>query len=201
MKAPVPEARLRFRIEQGPLPALEPGWPLIKIKGSGLCGSHLHFYLGELDAPPDLVRGHEMAGVIVDAGDTELPVGQAVVVCPMIGCGTCHACQRGEYHICEKLKVIGSGDYPGGFAEYVAAPGRLDEACRRRLARQSAALLKGTVHPAETQPRGGGHGPPGTDQIWSELCPARTAPTSPDWPRTTRDNRSNTPRVAVRYNV
>ena len=123
MKAAVMEAPFRFRIEERPLPTLEPGWALVKIKGSGLCGSDLHFYRGELDAPPDLVRGHEIAGVIVDAGDTGLPEGQAAVVCPMIGCGTCRACQRGEYHICENLKTIGSGDYPGGFAEYVAATG------------------------------------------------------------------------------
>ena len=122
MKAAVMEAPYRFRVEERPLPALQPGWALVEMKAAGLCGSDLHFYRGELQAPPDLVRGHEMAGVIADAGDTGLPVGQAVVVCPMIGCGACRACQRGEYHICEDLKMIGSGDYPGGFADYVAAP-------------------------------------------------------------------------------
>ena len=122
MQAAVLEAPLSFRVEERPLPVLLPGWALIKVKAAGLCGSDLHFYRGELQAPPDLVRGHEMAGIIVDAGDTGLTVGRAAVVCPMIGCGTCRACQRGEYHICENLKMIGGGDYPGGFAEYVAAP-------------------------------------------------------------------------------
>ena len=122
MKAAVLEAPFRFRIEERPLPTLQPGWARVQVKGAGLCGSDLHFYRGELQCPPDLVRGHEMAGIIVDAGDTRLPVGQAAVVCPMVGCGKCRACQRGEYHICENLKMIGSGDYPGGFAEYVAAP-------------------------------------------------------------------------------
>lgn len=122
MKAAVLEAPYRFRIEERPLPALRPGWALLKVKGAGLCGSDLHFYRGVLQAPPGLVRGHEIAGVIADAGDTGLPLGQAAVVCPMIGCGACRACQRGEYHICENLKMIGSGDFPGGFAEYVAVP-------------------------------------------------------------------------------
>ena len=122
MKAAVLEAPYRFRIEERRVPALQPGWALIEMKAAGLCGSDLHFYRGELQAPPDLVRGHEMAGTIANAGDTGLPVGQAVVVCPMIGCGACRACGRGEYHICENLKMIGSGDFPGGFADYVAAP-------------------------------------------------------------------------------
>jgi len=122
MKAAILEAPFHLRIEERPLPALQPGWALIRVKGAGLCGSDLHFYRGELQAPPGLVRGHEIAGVIADAGDTGLPMGQAVVVCPMVGCGECRACQRGEYHICENLKMIGSGDFPGGFAEYVAAP-------------------------------------------------------------------------------
>lgn len=94
MQAAVLEAPLSFRVEERPLPALLPGWALIKVRAAGLCGSDLHFYRGELKAPPDLVRGHEMVGIIVDAGDTGLTVGRAAVVCPMIGCGTCRACIR-----------------------------------------------------------------------------------------------------------
>lgn len=60
MKAAVLEAPFVFRLEDRPLPELEPGWALVKVKAAGLCGSDLHFYKGELEAPPDLVQGHEI---------------------------------------------------------------------------------------------------------------------------------------------
>jgi L-iditol 2-dehydrogenase len=121
MKAVVLDAPYRFRMEERPLPALQPGWALIKVEAAGICGSDIHFYTGELPIEPGSVRGHEIAGTIVDPGDTGLPKGQAVVVHPLVGCGVCPACRRGQQQLCASLTAIG-GQHPGGFAEYTTAP-------------------------------------------------------------------------------
>ena len=120
MKAAMLEAPYTFRIVDQPLPELRPGWALVEVKVAGLCGSDLHFYKGDLPSDPT-VRGHEIAGVIADPGDTGLTAGQAVIVNPLLGCGECRNCRRGEYHVCSNILMIGR-DYPGGFAQYVTAP-------------------------------------------------------------------------------
>jgi 2-desacetyl-2-hydroxyethyl bacteriochlorophyllide A dehydrogenase len=121
MKAVVLDAPYRFRMEDRPLPALKSGWALIKVEAAGICGSDIHFYTGELPLAPGSVRGHEIAGTIVDPGDTRLPKDQAVVVHPLLGCGVCPACQRAQQQLCANLTAIG-GQHPGGFAEFAAAP-------------------------------------------------------------------------------
>ncbi len=103
------------------MPPLEPGWVLIKVQAAGICGSDVHFYTGELPVTPGSVRGHEIAGVVADPGKTELVRDRPVVVHPLLGCNECPACGRGEQQLCVDLQAIG-GQYPGGFAEYVAAP-------------------------------------------------------------------------------
>lgn len=121
MTAAVLEAPYRFRLEERSLPTLDSGWLLVKVHATGICGSDIHFYTGELPLDPHSVRGHEIAGVIADQGESELPLGQPVVIHPLVGCGECPACQRGEQQLCVTLQFIG-GQYPGGFANYVAAP-------------------------------------------------------------------------------
>ena len=121
MKAMVLDAPYRFRADDRPVPPLQPGWARIKVAAAGICGSDIHFYTGELPITPGSVRGHEIAGTIVDPGDTGLPVGQAVVVHPLLGCGACPACLRGQQQLCANLTAVG-GQHPGGFAEFTAAP-------------------------------------------------------------------------------
>jgi len=121
MQAAVLDGPHRFRMEERPLPPLRPGWARIRVEAAGICGSDIHFYTGELPVEPGSVRGHEVAGTIAEPGDTGLAAGQAVVVHPLVGCGQCDACRRGQRQLCVALTAIG-GQHPGGFAEYTAAP-------------------------------------------------------------------------------
>ena len=123
MRAAVFQGRRIVRLEERPVPGGEPGWGLVKVRAAGICGSDLHFFTGELAEVFDSVRGHEIAGEIVDPADSGMTVGQAVVVHPVVACGECPACRCGELQICSSIRFIG-GDYSGGFAEYVAAPAR-----------------------------------------------------------------------------
>lgn len=121
MKAAILQAPCQFTVTERPLPQLESGWALVKVVAAGICGSDLHFYTGEMPMREGSVRGHEVAGVVVDPGDTRLSSGVPVIVHPLLGCGNCLACLSGDTHICLELKAIGS-DYAGGFAEYIAVP-------------------------------------------------------------------------------
>jgi threonine dehydrogenase-like Zn-dependent dehydrogenase len=65
--------------------------------------------------PMQAIPGHEIAG--------ELRDGTAVAIEPVIGCGTCECCLRGEYNLCptqiERFLGIGRD---GGMAEEIVVP-------------------------------------------------------------------------------
>jgi len=121
VKVAVLDKPYHFRIEERVLPDLKSGWALVKVLAAGICGSDVHFYKGEFPLDNEPVRGHEIAGIIADPGNTGFEKGQPVVINPLLACGSCPSCARGERHLCNSLKAIG-GECQGGFAEYVAAP-------------------------------------------------------------------------------
>ncbi len=151
MRAAVLAGPRDIRVQHLPMPGVAPGWALLQVGAAGICGSDLHFYSGEFPVQPGSIRGHEIAGRIAEPGDTGLAVGQAVIVHPLVGCGQCQACLRGERQLCRDLQAIG-GSYPGGFAEYTAVPGaNLYPFDGRRLRFEHAALadcLAVAVHAA-----------------------------------------------------
>ena len=81
---------------------------LVHIKRIGICGSEIHSYHGLHPATfHPVVQGHEYSGVVV-------AVGRAVSVCkpgdhitarPQLVCGKCNPCKRGQYNVCEHLRV------------------------------------------------------------------------------------------------
>ncbi len=114
----------RLEIQDAPTPAPRATEVIVKVEASGVCGSDLHGYLGRsLNRKPPLVMGHEFAGVVAAVGEAvrDLAVGTAVTVYPLITCGRCPACRRGESSQCPSRQVIGV-HRPGGFAEYAAVP-------------------------------------------------------------------------------
>lgn len=111
------EVREVARPEPGPDEAL------VRIEAVGLCGSDLHFYLG--DNPyctfPQ-TQGHELAGTVVGFGGAyagPLKVGDRVAVEPLRPCGACYPCRHGHPNCCIRLNVLGV-HVPGGLAEYFA---------------------------------------------------------------------------------
>lgn len=97
------------------------GWLRVRTAYAGLCGTDLHVFAGEHSrARPGLVVGHEFVGTLAEA-TPDLPVGQAVLVNPMVHCGSCDACRRGLVHICRRLTSVGL-DYPGAACAEVMVP-------------------------------------------------------------------------------
>ncbi len=113
-----------LELRDAEIPPLRPDEVLIRVEASGICGSDLHGYLGKSrKRVPPLVMGHEVAGRVEALGRAvgDLAPGATAAVYPLLTCGTCAACRRGDTSQCSSRRVIGI-DRPGGYAEYVAVP-------------------------------------------------------------------------------
>ena len=79
---------------------------VIAIKACSVCGGDLHIYKGKHpSAPLPMALGHELAGEIISIGAkvASLTIGDRVTVEPVIACGQCPPCSRGEYGYCDDL--------------------------------------------------------------------------------------------------
>lgn len=113
-------------VRECPEPTPGPGEVLVAVEGTGICGSDLHAYewvpeYAWLTPHLPAILGHEIAGKVVDANGTDVPVGSTVAVRPGITCGRCEACQRNLSHRCENRVRLGY-ERAGGLAALVAAP-------------------------------------------------------------------------------
>ena len=87
---------------------LGPHEVLVNIKRIGICGSEIHSYFGQHPATfYPVVQGHEYAGIVTAAGAdvTVCKPGDKVTARPQLVCGECAPCRRGQYNVCEHLRV------------------------------------------------------------------------------------------------
>jgi 2-desacetyl-2-hydroxyethyl bacteriochlorophyllide A dehydrogenase len=103
-------------------PSPQPGEALLRVRACGICGSDLHWFQGGFPPPP-VCPGHEIAGEVVALGADArgVHVGDRVAVEPLIICGRCAACRRGDYQLCARFQLLGTVR-DGGLADYVVAP-------------------------------------------------------------------------------
>jgi alcohol dehydrogenase, propanol-preferring len=104
-----------------------PGQVRLRVHACGVCRTDLHIVDGELDQPTlPLVPGHEIVGVVVDAGTGVggLKAGDRVGV-PWLGwtCGDCAWCRSGRENLCESARFTGY-QIDGGYAEFAVADAR-----------------------------------------------------------------------------
>ncbi len=86
------------------------GEVLIQIHRIGICGSDVHVNHGKHPFTTyPVVQGHEFSAQVVEVGKgvQGIPVGSKITALPQEVCGKCAPCQRGDYHICDTLKVRG----------------------------------------------------------------------------------------------
>ncbi len=106
---------------------------ILKIVSTNICGSDQHMVRGRTTAPAGLVLGHEITGVVIEAGsDVEfIKVGDLVSVPFNIACGRCRNCKAGQTGICLNVNpsrpgaaygYVDMGGWVGGQAEYVMVP-------------------------------------------------------------------------------
>jgi len=99
---------IEFRDVPPPVPGK--GQVLIRVQRIGICGSDVHVRHGKHPFTPyPVVQGHEFSGVIekIGRGVEKWKPGLKVTATPQEVCGRCAPCRRGDYHICDSLKVRG----------------------------------------------------------------------------------------------
>ena len=118
-------------VEEPPLPRGD--WARVQVLAGGICGSDLHAIFPDGTGSPTMLpligfpmeMGHEMGGVVVEAGaDCPVPVGARVAVDGALGCVArgltpCEKCAAGLTAACERLGTDEAG--PSGFGHGFAA--------------------------------------------------------------------------------
>jgi D-arabinose 1-dehydrogenase-like Zn-dependent alcohol dehydrogenase len=122
VRAVVVEAvRGRAEVREVPDPTAPSGGVVVRVMATGVCRSDWHAWAGHDEITFPHVPGHELAGVVVEAGDGvgRWTVGDRVTVPFVCGCGRCEWCQAGNAQVCPDQQQPGFTHW-GSFAEYVA---------------------------------------------------------------------------------
>jgi propanol-preferring alcohol dehydrogenase len=109
-----------------PMPKMDEGDVLVRIRAAGICHSDVHYRAGKSPVRPlPMTLGHEIAGVVEQAGPqvAKVKVGDRVCLHYLLSCGDCYYCSTGNEQFCAQGSML--GHYAdGGYAEYVAVPER-----------------------------------------------------------------------------
>ncbi len=123
-----------MRLDEVPVPRPGSGQVLIRVEAAAICGTDVdEVRLGPITVPVDphpvngrtapMTLGHEMVGVVAEAGSEAGPApGTRVVPWPSQPCGRCRECVTGHANRCPRMVALGmSAD--GGMADYLVADG------------------------------------------------------------------------------
>jgi len=113
MEALVIHAPGDLRVEPIDTPEVGPGQLRVRVRCGGICGSDLHYYqhggFGTVRIQEPMVLGHEVAGVVAEAGpQTPFTAGERVAISPSRPCGLCTYCQQGLQNHCLDMRYYGS---------------------------------------------------------------------------------------------
>jgi len=114
-----------------PIPALDAGWALVRVRLAGICNTDIEIlrgYHGFRGTP-----GHEFVGEVVEvrgasARERGLWIGRRVVGEINVTCSAygyrplCAFCRRGLKTHCSRRTVLGIVSHDGAFAEYLTLP-------------------------------------------------------------------------------
>ncbi|MEZ4217227.1 MAG: alcohol dehydrogenase catalytic domain-containing protein [Myxococcota bacterium] len=104
----------------------------VRVRAVGICQTDVN--LARLGPLPQTL-GHEFAGELADG----TPVG----VEPLVPCGACEPCRRGDYQWCERgFAMIAGIGFDGGMADEVVLPARCLVALPRGLEARDACLIE-----------------------------------------------------------
>lgn len=134
-------------LHDGDPPRPAPDEARVRVLACGVCGTDVHAMRGMVlprGATYPVRPGHEVAGVVEELGhhaaaDTDLDIGDMVVLHPLAPCGRCPACRRGEDQRCPDVVTLGL-HVPGGMAEQVCWPASRMITVNGMLAAEAALL-------------------------------------------------------------
>ncbi|GAB4328901.1 MAG: zinc-dependent alcohol dehydrogenase family protein [Promethearchaeota archaeon] len=132
------------RVDHYPEPEPGPRDVMVRVRASGVCGTDVHVYEGEVPlAKFPVIPGHEFCGVVERVGATVADVspGDRVAVEPNLFCGQCHYCRTGRKHFCENWAAVGL-TFDGGFAELAVVPRQAVYQMPERLSFEAGAFFE-----------------------------------------------------------
>ncbi len=113
-----------LEMQEVSVPKAGPRDVVVRIKAAGICHSDAHYRAGKsVVRPLPLTLGHEVAGVIEEAGSEAKAFkrGERVCLHYLATCGHCNWCQSGNEQFCPSGQMIGKYR-DGGYAEYILMP-------------------------------------------------------------------------------
>jgi len=125
-RAAVLSAPRRFDLVSRPAPVAAPGEAVVRISSTAVCHTDLSIFTGEHPGVKyPVVLGHESTGTIESIGDgvSGMKAGQHVIINPIISCGHCDSCKRGEQQLCRNAGLFGR-EVEGSMCEFVHLPTR-----------------------------------------------------------------------------
>lgn len=109
----------RASVKRIPLPAIQPGFALVRVLLSGICSTDLQLLRGYYGFKG--IPGHEFVGRV--EGPSGSPwLGKRVVGEINLACRNCEWCRKGWGRHCPSRKVLGIVKHPGAHAEWLALP-------------------------------------------------------------------------------
>lgn len=125
MHAAVLYGKEDVRLESVPVPRIQRGELLIRIRTALTCGTDVKVfrrgYHAKMIVPPALF-GHEMAGDVVALGEgvKNFRIGDRIVAANSAPCDECFFCRRNQQNLCEDLLFNN-----GAYAEFIRVPERI----------------------------------------------------------------------------
>lgn len=114
-------------VDDLPVPAPGPGEVRIRVRATGVNHVDLVVRRGYpgVTVPMPHVPGGDIAGELDALGEgvTGLKAGDRVVAHPMVSCGRCGLCRRGDEHLCLRWEYFGL-HRKGGYAQYAVVPAK-----------------------------------------------------------------------------
>ena len=155
--AAVLQAPRRLEVLTRPMPAAQRGEAVVRVAATAVCHTDLEIYTGRHPGVRlPVVMGHEATGIVEAVGDdvTRVRPGQAVLLNPIIACGTCESCGRGRGNLCANAGLFGR-EMDGSLAEHVVLPERYLYPLPEHLPLAAATLIEtlATVRHAQERAR------------------------------------------------
>lgn len=119
-----------IRIEDRPIPKLNPDEVLIRSTDVSICATEVkywHYGIPEVPAGTKIVQGHELGGIVESAGEVakdKIAIGTKVTVDPSLWCGVCDMCISGNANLCRKLQFMSLPPIDGGFQQFYKIPSK-----------------------------------------------------------------------------
>ena len=116
---------------------------VVRVAATAVCHTDLSIYTGHHPGVRyPVVLGHEAAGVVESVGeDTRVAIGARVVINPIIACGGCDCCLRGDGNLCRRAGLLGR-ELSGSLAEHLVLSERYVHPIPDSIPLEAATLIE-----------------------------------------------------------